>query len=52
VGNARTIAVPVIFLPTTFGTDEVKLNEAFLRRKVSELAPQADSAASPAPPEE
>ncbi len=46
-GNERVIAVPVTFLPTKFPKDTIRLTEAFLRRKLVELAPQTPSNASP-----
>ncbi len=39
-GNQRVIGVPVTFLPARFPKDTIKLTEAFLQRKVPELAPQ------------
>ncbi|HZS34721.1 MAG TPA: M23 family metallopeptidase, partial [Methylomirabilota bacterium] len=46
-GNERVIAVPVTFLPAKFPKDTIHLTEAFLRRKLVELAPQTPSSASP-----
>jgi murein DD-endopeptidase MepM/ murein hydrolase activator NlpD len=46
-GNERVIGVPVTFLPVRFPKDTINLTEAFLRRKVPELAPQTPGAASP-----
>jgi murein DD-endopeptidase MepM/ murein hydrolase activator NlpD len=45
-GNERVIGVPVTFLPVRFPKDTLNLTEAFLRRKVPELAPQAPASAS------
>jgi murein DD-endopeptidase MepM/ murein hydrolase activator NlpD len=45
-GNERVITVPVTFLPVRFPKDTIRLTEAFLRRKVPELAPQTPGAAS------
>jgi len=39
-GNERVIGVPVTFLPVKFPKDTITLTEAFLRRKMPELAPQ------------
>jgi murein DD-endopeptidase MepM/ murein hydrolase activator NlpD len=47
-GNQRVIGVPVTFLPTRFPKDTLRLTEAFLRRKVPELAPQTPGTASAA----
>jgi murein DD-endopeptidase MepM/ murein hydrolase activator NlpD len=46
-GNERVIGVPVTFLPVRFPKDTINLTEAFLRRKVPELAPQTPGTASP-----
>jgi murein DD-endopeptidase MepM/ murein hydrolase activator NlpD len=45
-GNERVIGVPVTFLPVRFPKDTINLTEAFLRRKVPELAPQTPGTAS------
>jgi len=45
-GNERVIGVPVTFLPVKFPKDTITLTEAFLRRKMPELAPQTPSTAS------
>ncbi len=45
-GNQRVIGVPVTFLPTRFPKDTLHLTEAFLQRKVPELAPQTPGTAS------
>jgi hypothetical protein len=45
-GNERVVAVPVTFLPTRFPKDTIRLGEAFLRRKVPELAPQTPGTAT------
>lgn len=45
-GNRRVVSVPVQFLGTTFGTDEITLGADFLRRKVPELDPQTPGDAS------
>jgi murein DD-endopeptidase MepM/ murein hydrolase activator NlpD len=45
-GNERMIGVPVTFLPARFPKDTIHLTEAFLRRKVPELAPQTPGSAS------
>jgi murein DD-endopeptidase MepM/ murein hydrolase activator NlpD len=44
-GNERVIGVPVTFLPVRFPKDTITLTEAFLRRKIPELAPQTPGAA-------
>jgi murein DD-endopeptidase MepM/ murein hydrolase activator NlpD len=45
-GNERVIGVPVTFLPVRFPKDTINLTEAFLRRKMPELAPQMPGTAS------
>ena len=45
-GNERVIGVPVTFLPVRFPKDTINLTEAFLRRKMPELAPQIPGTAS------
>ena len=45
-GNERVLGVPVTFLPVRFPKDTIVLTEAFLRRKMPELAPQTPSGAS------
>jgi murein DD-endopeptidase MepM/ murein hydrolase activator NlpD len=45
-GNQRVLGVPVTFLPVRFPKDTIRLTEAFLRRKVPELAPQTSGTAS------
>jgi murein DD-endopeptidase MepM/ murein hydrolase activator NlpD len=45
-GNERVIGVPVTFLPVRFPKDTINLTEAFLRRKMPELAPQTPGTAS------
>jgi murein DD-endopeptidase MepM/ murein hydrolase activator NlpD len=45
-GNERVIGAPVTFLPIKFPKDTITLTEAFLRRKMPELAPQTPSTAS------
>ncbi|HEV8675445.1 MAG TPA: M23 family metallopeptidase [Methylomirabilota bacterium] len=45
-GNQRVIGIPVTFLPTRFPKDTIKLTEAFLQRKVPELAPQTPGSAA------
>lgn len=40
-GNARTLSVPVIFLPAKFTRDTVALKDDFMRRKCGELNPQS-----------
>lgn len=47
-GNQRVITVSVTFLPTRFPKDTLQLTDAFLRRKVPELAPQTPGNASSA----
>ena len=44
-GNERVIGVPVTFLPVRFPKDTINLTEAFLRRKMPELAPQTPGTA-------
>ena len=44
-GNERVIGVPVTFLPVHFPKDTINLTEAFLRRKMPELAPQTPGTA-------
>src|SRR5262245_39600173 len=44
-GNQRVTSVSVTFLPTRFPKDTIKLTEAFLQRKVPELAPQTSGSA-------
>jgi murein DD-endopeptidase MepM/ murein hydrolase activator NlpD len=39
-GNQRVVGVSVTFLPVRFPKDTIRLTEAFLRKKVPELAPQ------------
>jgi murein DD-endopeptidase MepM/ murein hydrolase activator NlpD len=46
-GNERVIGVPVTFLPSRFPKDTIHLTEAFLRRKMPELAPQTPGTATP-----
>src|SRR5262245_60638459 len=46
-GNQRITTVPVTFLPARFPKDTIKLTDAFLQRKVPELAPQTPGNASP-----
>jgi murein DD-endopeptidase MepM/ murein hydrolase activator NlpD len=46
-GNQRIVAVPVTFLPVRFPKDTIKLTDAFLQRKLPELAPQTPGNASP-----
>lgn len=45
-GNQRVIGVPVTFLPVRFPKDTIHLSEAFLQRKVPELAPQTPGGAT------
>jgi murein DD-endopeptidase MepM/ murein hydrolase activator NlpD len=45
-GNQRVLGVPVTFLPVRFPKDTIRLSEAFLQRKVPELAPQTPGTAS------
>ncbi|HEV8309209.1 MAG TPA: M23 family metallopeptidase [Methylomirabilota bacterium] len=45
-GNQRLIGVPVTFLPVRFPKDTIRLTEAFLQRKVPELAPQTPGTAT------
>jgi murein DD-endopeptidase MepM/ murein hydrolase activator NlpD len=45
-GNERVIGVPVTFLPVRFPKDTIRLTEAFLRRKMPELAPQMPGTAT------
>ena len=45
-GNERVIGVPVTFLPVRFPKDTIQLTEAFLRRKMPELAPQTSGTAT------
>jgi len=45
-GNERVIGVPVTFLPVKFPKDTIRLTEAFLRRKVPELAAQTSGTAT------
>jgi murein DD-endopeptidase MepM/ murein hydrolase activator NlpD len=47
-GNQRVATVSVTFLPTRFPKDTIRLSEAFLQRKVPELAPQTPGNASAA----
>lgn len=47
-GNQRVIGVRVTFLPARFPKETIRLTEAFLRRKVPELAPQTPGTASSA----
>jgi murein DD-endopeptidase MepM/ murein hydrolase activator NlpD len=44
-GNQRVLGIPVTFLPARFPKDTIRLTEAFLRRKVPELAPQTPGTA-------
>jgi murein DD-endopeptidase MepM/ murein hydrolase activator NlpD len=46
-GNQRVTTVPVTFLPTRFPKDTIKLTDAFLQRKIPELAPQTPGNATP-----
>jgi hypothetical protein len=46
-GNVRRLALPVVVLPGTFGTDTVSLTTGFLQRKVPELSPRTPGDASP-----
>ena len=44
-GNQRVVGIPVTFLPARFPKDTLRLTEAFLRRKVPELAPPTPATA-------
>ena len=45
-GNQRVVGIPVTFLPARFPKDTIRLTEAFLDRKVPELAPDTPATAS------